>query len=52
MRASNLKFTSRFQYIEAQLKANNSQFSDVTLADLEALWDAAKRSLNAVTSLR
>lgn len=50
MRASNLKFTLRFQYIEAQLKANNSQFSDMRLADLEALWETAKQSLSGTVS--
>lgn len=39
---TNLKFLSRFQYMEQQAEAAHKQLSDMTLDDMEALWQAAK----------
>lgn len=39
---TNLKFLSRFQYMEQQAEAAQKQLSDMTLDDMEELWQAAK----------
>lgn len=43
LRAANQKFERRFAYIEQQLAKAGKQPSNSTLAELDALWDAAKR---------
>ena len=43
LRAANAKFTRRFEAIEAALAADGRTPSDSTLAEMDALWDAAKR---------
>jgi MazG family protein len=40
----NRKFKSRFEYIERQAP---KPLQDMTLAEMDALWEAAKRSLNS-----
>jgi ATP diphosphatase len=42
LRAANAKFTRRFHAIEAALAADGRTPSDSTLAEMDALWDAAK----------
>lgn len=42
LRAANLKFTRRFNYIEAELEARGKAPKDSDLAEMDALWNAAK----------
>lgn len=42
LRAANAKFTRRFRQIEADLKAAGKRPEDSDLAEMDALWDAAK----------
>jgi ATP diphosphatase len=42
LRATNGKFTRRFGYIEAELKARGKAPADSDLAEMDALWDEAK----------
>jgi ATP diphosphatase len=42
LRATNLKFERRFAAIEAALAAQGRSPRDATLAEMDALWDAAK----------
>jgi ATP diphosphatase len=44
LRAANAKFTRRFEAIEAALAAEGRRPADSTLAEMDALWDAAKRA--------
>jgi nucleoside triphosphate diphosphatase len=44
LRAANAKFTRRFQGIEATLQEQGRRPEDSTLEEMDALWDAAKRS--------
>jgi ATP diphosphatase len=44
LRDSNRKFTRRFQYIEEQVAARGKTLAECTLAELDALWDEAKRT--------
>ena len=39
---TNLKFIRRFNYIEAQAKAQGKELKDMTLAEMDALWNEAK----------
>ncbi|MBU2963060.1 nucleoside triphosphate pyrophosphohydrolase [Citreicella sp. C3M06] len=43
LRAANAKFTRRFGHIEAALAAEGRRPEDSTLAEMDGLWDAAKR---------
>ncbi|PYG34550.1 nucleoside triphosphate pyrophosphohydrolase [Pelagimonas varians] len=47
LRAANAKFTRRFEFIEAQLQAMGKAPSDSDLAEMDTLWDAAKRAEKA-----
>lgn len=42
LRAANAKFTRRFEYIEAALAAQGRKPADSNLAEMDALWNAAK----------
>ena len=42
LRAANQKFTRRFGSIEQALAADGKAPQDSTLAEMDALWDAAK----------
>jgi len=42
LRATNAKFKRRFKYIEDQLAKVGKKLEDVTLVEMEALWQAAK----------
>jgi ATP diphosphatase len=44
LRATNLKFERRFAAIEKALAAGGKSPKDATLAEMDALWDAAKAS--------
>lgn len=39
---ANLKFTSRFQFIEKEAKQANKNLEDMTLEEMDQLWDKAK----------
>ena len=43
LRSANAKFTNRFRHIESRLAADGKQPTDATLAEMDALWDDAKR---------
>ena len=40
---TNLKFIKRFNYIEAQAKAQGKELKDMSLAEMDALWNEAKK---------
>jgi tetrapyrrole methylase family protein/MazG family protein len=44
LRDSNRKFTARFQYIETQLAAQGRQLAEVTLIEMEELYQKGKRT--------
>jgi ATP diphosphatase len=46
LRNGNRKFVRRFRYIEKQLTARGKTLAESTLAELDALWDEAKRNLD------
>ena len=48
VRATNRKFERRFAYIEAALAAEGRGPKDATLAEMDALWNAAKAEEKAV----
>jgi tetrapyrrole methylase family protein/MazG family protein len=39
---ANLKFTSRFQFIEKEVKAENKKLEEMTLEEMDKIWDKAK----------
>jgi len=42
LRGTNAKFTRRFGFVEAALKAEGRRCENATLAEMDALWDRAK----------
>lgn len=42
---TNQKFMSRFNYVEQQAKQQGRQLSDLTLGEMDVLWDEAKQKL-------
>ena len=46
LEGSTAKFSRRFRTVEAAAKAENRNLKDMTLAEMDALWDAAKKSEN------
>ena len=44
---TNLKFIRRFNYIEAKAKEQGKELKDMTLAEMDALWDEAKQKERA-----
>ncbi|MEE4184736.1 MAG: nucleoside triphosphate pyrophosphohydrolase [Gammaproteobacteria bacterium] len=44
LRRANRKFERRFRAVEARVRALDKDWNDCTLAELEALWDAVKRT--------
>ena len=40
---TNLKFIKRFNYIEAKAKENGKELKDMSLAEMDALWNEAKQ---------
>ena len=47
LRTTNAKFVRRFKYIEAELAARGSSPERSDLAEMDALWDAAKAAERA-----
>ena len=47
LRTTNAKFVRRFRYIEAELAARGSSPEQSDLAEMDALWDAAKAAERA-----
>ena len=43
LRSANQKFERRFRYIEQRLQAQGQSVNDATLAEMDALWEEAKR---------
>ena len=41
--STNLKFISRFNYLEEQIKKNGKTLKDTTLEDMDRLWNEAKK---------
>ena len=41
---TNLKFIRRFNYVEAKAKEQGKELKDMTLAELDALWNEAKKN--------
>ncbi len=41
---TNNKFTNRFQYIEKKAKEANKKLTDMTLQEMDELWDEAKKN--------
>jgi XTP/dITP diphosphohydrolase len=39
---TNLKFRTRFMYMEAQATAQGKNLGDMTLAEMDVLWNEAK----------
>lgn len=46
---ANRKFRRRFRFIEQALRADEKRLEDVTLDEMEALWQAAKRAERRMT---
>jgi len=46
LRNGNAKFENRFSYIETSLEEDNKSFDDVTLDDMEILWQKSKLMKN------
>lgn len=44
LKLANRKFRKRFRHIEKRLREQNRTFEDVSIVDLEELWQEAKRS--------
>lgn len=44
LRSTNRKFTKRFHFIEAEIKAANKNFQDYSLAELDKIWEKAKKA--------
>ncbi len=47
LRKTNAKFERRFGFIETELERQGKPLGSVSLAEMDALWDAAKRQENA-----
>lgn len=45
LRSANQKFERRFRYIEQQLQVQGQSVNDATLAEMDALWQEAKRNV-------
>ena len=43
LRGASAKFRTRFEQVEAQASAQGRDLSTMTLAELDVLWDQAKR---------
>jgi nucleoside triphosphate diphosphatase len=43
LRRSNRKFERRFRYVEAKIKGQGRELKDASLAEMDALWDEAKK---------
>lgn len=45
LRSANQEFERRFRYIEQRLQAQGRSVNDATLAEMDALWEEAKRDV-------
>ena len=45
LRATNRKFTTRFQKIEEELKAKGKKLEESTLEEMEEIWERAKEKV-------
>ncbi len=52
LRRCNRKFNRRFRYIESRIKEQGRGLRDATLAEMDALWDEAKRGERQTPDLR
>ena len=43
LRQANRKFTARFKWMEAEIERRGTSFEDADLAELDVIWEAAKR---------
>jgi tetrapyrrole methylase family protein / MazG family protein len=43
LRRSNRKFERRFRYVEAKIKGQGRELKEASLAEMDALWDEAKK---------
>ena len=43
LRRSNRKFDRRFRHVESAIKKQGREMKDTTLAEMDALWDEAKK---------
>jgi len=43
---TNLKFINRFQYIEKKARETGRSLKEMTLAEMDSLWEEAKRELS------
>jgi tetrapyrrole methylase family protein/MazG family protein len=43
LRGTNMRFRQRFAYVEAGAKKQSRSLSDLTIAEMEALWQEAKK---------
>jgi MazG family protein len=44
LRRSNEKFSRRFKFLESRIKSQGRELKNATLAEMDALWDEAKRN--------
>jgi tetrapyrrole methylase family protein / MazG family protein len=44
LQATNRRFTKRFEHIERRLREDGKAFGEVTLGEMDALWDEAKKT--------
>jgi tetrapyrrole methylase family protein/MazG family protein len=47
LRGTNMRFRQRFAYVEAGAKKQSKNLSDMSIAEMEALWQAAKKATKA-----
>ncbi len=45
LQLTNNKFIKRFQYIEQRAKESNKKLSDMTLEEMDAIWDESKKEI-------
>jgi tetrapyrrole methylase family protein/MazG family protein len=46
LRGANRRFKERFSYIEKEARATGRELSEMTLEELDSLWEQAKRKMN------
>jgi tetrapyrrole methylase family protein / MazG family protein len=50
LRRSNRKFSRRFRYLESRIKGQGRELKSATLAEMDALWNEAKKAEKATES--
>lgn len=50
LRKANRKFTARFKWMEAAIQRSGKSFEDYSLAELDAIWEAAKKNVETEIS--